>query len=714
MEKLKNYKFMDFSIEEVVSLLLSSFFYSQSFLSFSSLFIDNYFSLDESISYKVLSSFVLFILTIIFLFTIMNKSLSTKKFLLLKIVLFNSIFLFLLSTILLYRNTLLYNGLSLFIPLLSFSFIILTFKLYKNTRSNGNNSSDKIFEKNIFSGFSLFLFLTLFVAIFLGLFSLYYYPLTLIFESIFDGVKNVPILIYSFSMMTLFLLVVFMFLRSRSKYKNKHFSLKIIALLSFLVLFINTSLVTGFRYLSFLTPTYDFGLFSQMFHSMASHFSQVTTLERNIPLSHFNVHISPIFYLILPFYMIFKNPLTLQLSQAFIVAIGVIPLYLLLKFHKVKKTYSAFLLLIYGLTPIFMTSSFYDIHENCFLVPLILFMLYFIDTNKNMPLLITTILTLSIKEDAALYVMVIALYLILNRKDFKRGSLMLSLSLIWFLCAIYYLKNFGDGAMLGRFDNMISIKKLSVLSIPITILTNPVYVLKEVFNTQKIKYLIFTFLPLMFIPLMQKKITSFILIIPLIVMNLISNYQYQSSIFFQYGYGSMTLVFYLLIDYFKNVEDDPDSINQLDERSNSNNNINNNSNSNNSRNKLDKRIVLLVLSLSIASFTTSGLALNSMNSLNYFVTQRETVESIKNSLDEIPKNSSILATTFLTSYLSDRDEIYDIEYNMNSNNQFLADYVVIDARSGFHDTIEISNHYIDKGYQIIKDIPQTIMILKKR
>ena len=48
----------------------------------------------------------------------------------------------------------------------------------------------------------------------------------------------------------------------------------------------------------------------------------VTTCERDRVLSHFAVHVSPIYYLFLPFYALFPSPVTLEVLQALLLAFG--------------------------------------------------------------------------------------------------------------------------------------------------------------------------------------------------------------------------------------------------------------------------------------------------------------------------------------------------------------------------------------------------------
>ena len=81
------------------------------------------------------------------------------------------------------------------------------------------------------------------------------------------------------------------------------------------------------RLYTFTVWTYDFGLFAQMFHSMETTGLPMTTLERDGLLSHFAVHVSPIYYLMLPFYMLVPHPATLQVLQGVVMASAVIPLW---------------------------------------------------------------------------------------------------------------------------------------------------------------------------------------------------------------------------------------------------------------------------------------------------------------------------------------------------------------------------------------------------
>ena len=103
------------------------------------------------------------------------------------------------------------------------------------------------------------------------------------------------------------------------------------------------------------------------------------TVERDGLLSHFDVHVSPIYYLMLPFYMIAPGPYTLQVLQAAVMASAVIPLWLIGKRHGLSGLQRTLLCGVLLLYPAFSGAAGYDIHENCFLTPCILWLFYGID-----------------------------------------------------------------------------------------------------------------------------------------------------------------------------------------------------------------------------------------------------------------------------------------------------------------------------------------------
>ena len=407
----------------------------------------------------------------------------------------------------------------------------------------------------------------------------------------------------------------------------------------------------------FSCPTYDFGIFAQMFYNMKETGLPLTTLERDGSLSHFAVHVSPIYYLILPFYWLVPYPATLQVLQAAIIASAVIPLWKIGKHHGlsgVQRTLICALLLLY---PAFSGGTSYDIHENCFLTPLILWLLYGID-RKNTPItVIAAFLTLLVKEDAAVYVAVIALWLTVKtllhfKKNKEIKNLITAISLLilsvgYFFIVTGYLAKHGDGVMTYRYENFMYDDSSSLITVIKSIILNPMKAIYECVDSEKLSFIFITLLPLLGLPLLTRRYERYILLIPYILVNLMSDYTYQHSIFFQYTFGSIAFLIYLTV------------INLADLKI-----------------KLKRVTILIVaLALSVWCFTSTILP-----TAIYFpamaIMKAEKYQEIREVLDSIPNDATVSATTFYTTYLSSREVIYDVEY-CTKEHLFESEFIVL-------------------------------------
>ena len=275
-----------------------------------------------------------------------------------------------------------------------------------------------------------------------------------------------------------------------------------------------TAGLTILRYRMNYASAYDFGLFSQMYYYMGKCLLPLTTCERDGLLSHFAVHLSPIFYLLLPLYKLFPRPETLLAAQALLVASGLIPLCLLGRKLRLGPGATFLFGLIYCAYPAFMGGCFYDFHENAFLAPLILWTLYWMECRRFKIMCIFALFILLVKEDAPVYAACIGLYLFLGKRNYPYGAGIFLASCIYFCAAIWYLSHFGDGAMINRFDNYISDESLGLLGMFKTILVNPLYVAAQMLTQDKLIFFLQMLLPLGFLPLLTLRWQRWVLLIP--------------------------------------------------------------------------------------------------------------------------------------------------------------------------------------------------------
>ena len=420
--------------------------------------------------------------------------------------------------------------------------------------------------------------------------------------------------------------------------------------------FLFVSAWTVGRVYSFSSPTFDFGIFSQMFYNMKESGLTMTTVERDGLLSHFAVHVSPIYYLMLPFYWLVPTPATLQVLQAAVITSAVIPLWKIGKHHGLTGAQRMLICAVLLLYPAYSGGTSYDIHENCFLTPVILWLFYGIDRKNTAITAIAAVLCLCVKEDAAVYVAVIALWLIvktvlrfkkLDVQNFVTGIVMLAVSLGWFFLVTGYLAQSGDGVMTYRYKNFMYDGSSSLITVVKSVIFNPMKAVYECVDAEKLYFIAMTLLPLLGLPLLTRRYERYILLIPYILVNLMSDYQYQHDIFFQYTFGSNAFLVYLTL------------VNLADL-------------------KINWQRVFALIAATIVSAVCFGIVVVP-KAIHYpvqAIQYQEYYQNIRNALDTIPDGASVTATTFYTTHLSQREVLYDVRY-CSQEHMLETEYVVL-------------------------------------
>jgi len=325
-------------------------------------------------------------------------------------------------------------------------------------------------------------------------------------------------------------------------------------------LFLAFTLVMGYasilRYKTYNATNFDLGLFAQMFEYLRKTGHAWTTLERNRLLTHFGVHCSPVYYLLLPFYMLVPRVETLLVLQAAGVAAGVFAVRGIAQelFGDSPRLIAAACLL-YVLNPTMPQGTLFDFHENKFLAVFLLWAVYFLLRKKIAPLLLFSVLVLSVKEDAAIYVVALALFLLFaqNWEGKKKAQVltglgMIAVSVLWFIGAMAVVRHYGDGVMVDRLRNyFLPGSEGGFTDVAMVVLSDLGYVIKQVFTQPKIEFLLWVFLPLGFAPFLAKKGSAWLLMLPLLVINLLTDYVYQYAVGYQYTYGTVTLAIVLAL-----------------------------------------------------------------------------------------------------------------------------------------------------------------------
>ncbi len=469
--------------------------------------------------------------------------------------------------------------------------------------------------------------------------------------------------------------------------------------------FLLISIWTVFRVRTYSCPSFDMGIFSQMFYGMKTTGLPDTTIERDGLLSHFQVHVSPIYYLLLPLYCLWSEPEMLQILQAAVMASAVIPGWKLARLHGCSNGAGVLLCLVLLLYPAYAGGAAYDIHENAFLTSLLLWLFYAIDSKRGLGIAVSAGLTLLVKEDAAVYVAVVGLWQLctglLHQKERKwhlcTGALLLAAAVVWFWAVTGYLAAYGDGVMTDRYKNLMYDGSGSLATVVKAAIFSPMKVLYECVDAEKVSYIAWTLLPLCGLPFATRRYERYLLWIPYLLINLMSDYQYQHSLFFQYSFGSAACLFYLVILNYR------DRFLQVPSRL--------------------RQYVPLCLAV-VVSGICFGMEIlpKAVSYPAKYAEQREQLQQIDTLLAEIPEEASVTASTFYTVPLANRQVLYDVQYSSRAH-LLSTEYVVLEidqessygkyeeeAGDGYEQLVKM---LVRKGYEMVGEVAGELVIYKK-
>ncbi len=318
------------------------------------------------------------------------------------------------------------------------------------------------------------------------------------------------------------------------------------------------SYYTILRHLSFRSNAWDLGILVQAIASAAKGRLFVYNVEPYAtPGSYFGVHFSPILFVILPFFYIMPTVETVLVVQAFVLALGAIPIYFI-AMHDLKSRLPAlFISAAYLLNPSLQGINWYDFHPEVFFPFLILLTTYFLKKRSPWLFLLCIVLSLATLEQVSYIVAIYAIYVLWEvRNEIKESIIqnriklfslapliVLVMAVFWvmFSGAVVQAINPNGLPVLEALSHFNTLGVNSWLEIPIKAITNPSLALNaiRVDLPDKMLYVILTFAPSGFLSLLS----PFALLpsIPWLFLSFLSNYPAYYEFGFQYPSSHVTI-----------------------------------------------------------------------------------------------------------------------------------------------------------------------------
>ena len=440
---------------------------------------------------------------------------------------------------------------------------------------------------------------------------------------------------------------------------------------------------TIYQYKMYGTSCFDMGIFIQMYHSMINDLSVVTTCERNEFLSHFAIHFSPIYYLLLPFYYFFPHAETLLIAQAVLIAVGVIPLMGICRQYHFKNATTLF----FGITYLFCSEligpCYYHFHENAFLPPLLMWLFYAIEKKKPILIYFFMVLVLFVKEDAPIYIVCIGAYLLFQKNKTgirKHGAIMAAIGGIYFAVVTGIMNRHAEGVMTSRtYGNLMIDQDAGFGEIIKTVLMDPAYFFSQCIREETFLFFLTVMIPLGLMPFFTKKFSHLFLVLPFLLMNLASGYPYAANIGFQYVFGTGTCLVYATI------------VNSADFRS---------------RKRQYVAAFTAMASLYCATTLYSGKVAGNRES---YLNNQERYEKQDEGLESIPEDASVVCDTFYVPKLANRDEVYEMNDWFAENPSF-TDFAIIRLDMDYDYNETQRNKLKEEGYTYYAGIDSVMEI----
>lgn len=209
------------------------------------------------------------------------------------------------------------------------------------------------------------------------------------------------------------------------------------------------------RYQSYRADAFDLGNMDQaVWNTLHGHPFRFTNrgLDTVGPPTRLAIHVEPILFLIAPLYLLHAGPETLIVLQTVALALGALPLFLLgLRRIAALPVVAAVIAVAYLITPELLGEALWDFHPVALATPLLLLALWALDARRWPLFVVAAALAALTKEDVALSLLPLGLYIAVWLGKRRLGVGLLVASLVWLaLCFFVILPHYNIGVTGGN------------------------------------------------------------------------------------------------------------------------------------------------------------------------------------------------------------------------------------------------------------------------
>jgi uncharacterized membrane protein len=229
----------------------------------------------------------------------------------------------------------------------------------------------------------------------------------------------------------------------------------IVVLLAIVLFTVLVGMHSVVRQQSYHTDAFDLGNMDQaVWNTLHGHPFRFTNrgADWEGPPTRLGIHVEPILLLVALFYLIHSGPETLLILQTIALALGAVPLFLLgrRRLPELPLTAAA-IACAYLLSPALLGEALWDFHPVALATPLLLLAVWALDSRRYTLFVVAAVLAAMTKEDVALALIPLGLYIAFWRGKPRFGGAVALLGIVWVLaCFLVILPHFNGGASGGN------------------------------------------------------------------------------------------------------------------------------------------------------------------------------------------------------------------------------------------------------------------------
>jgi uncharacterized membrane protein len=294
----------------------------------------------------------------------------------------------------------------------------------------------------------------------------------------------------------------------------------------------------------------DFSCWSQLLNNIATSGRPLSLNEELIHpgfINYFSAHFVPLVYILALPFKLWPHNETLIIMNFLLMASSIIPLYKLASIDHKDKQFGLFLVTLLLWYPTFQYIVLYEFEVLRFSIPIIIWMLYFLNKRRMILYFIFVLLAVLVREEVGLTVMMFGLYLLLFEKRYQAGLTTALIGLGAFIIIVGLImpalrattaSEHVAARLFKDFGNTVG-------AVAVNVLIHPTLTLTKIFQPIKLANIFMYFLPLLFVPMLAA--TVLIGTLANFGMCMLSDSITHSSYMLYYLSPSVPFIFYAFI-----------------------------------------------------------------------------------------------------------------------------------------------------------------------